>query len=225
MRLVNKIVILFAVIAACSASMDAQYYQMANQLQQMIRPALTGGLNYKGFVDASYLQGFGDRNASFAEISTTQGFKYADWFFMGVGAGVEVVMTNPQTQFSDWGGVTDDFDRHKGHSKTGWIIPLYTDFRFNIGKPSDIGFYIDLRLGASFLLSDRYLEIGDGYLTNSECFYFRPSIGMRIPMSMTNTRQALNIGISYQLMTSNYWYYHSSDITLKSIGVTIGFEW
>lgn len=217
-------------VLACSGTAGAQYYQMANQLQQLISPALSRSLNYKGFVDASYLKGLGTRNADYLEITTTQGFKYADWFFMGVGAGVEVVFANPQSQFNDWNAPAGDldfdgFDRHKGHTKTGWVIPLFTDFRFNIGKPKDVGFFIDLRLGCSFLLSDKYLEIGDGYMTNSECFYLRPSLGMRIPLNADKPRQAVNIGVSYQLTTSDYWYYHSSSTTLNAVGVSIGFEW
>lgn len=222
-RLGMALAVVMGMMSATAA--HAQYYQMANQLQQLIGPALSGGMNYRGFVDGSYLKGVGDRNADYLEITTTQGMKYADWFFMGVGAGVEVVFTNPKSQFTDWAGVQGGFDASKGHSRTGWVIPLFTDFRFNIGKPADVGFFIDLRLGCSFLLSDKYLEIGDGYMTNSECFYLRPSVGIRIPVSSTNTKQAVNVGVSYQLTTSNYWYYHTSKSTLNGIGVNIGFEW
>ena len=158
--------IIIGLISAGAAK--AQYYQLANQVTQLIRPAISGGLNYKGYVDGAYLKGIGNRNADYLEITTTQGFRYADWFFMGVGAGVEAVFTNPTSQFSDWNAVTDGFNRNKGHSRTGWVIPLFTDFRFNIGKPSEVGFYIDLRIGCSFLLSDKYLEIGDGYMNYSE---------------------------------------------------------
>lgn len=230
MKSFRKTIAAIVLAASFAGVAQAQYYQMANQLQQLITPALSRSLNYKGFVDASYLKGVGNRNADYLEVTTTQGFKYADWFFMGVGAGVEVVFSNPKTQFTDWGNPMpgmdfDGIDPHKGHTKTGWVIPLFTDFRFNIGKPSDVGFFIDLRLGCSFLLSDKYLEIGDGYMTNTECFYLRPSLGMRIPVSNVNPRQAVNIGVSYQLTTSDYWYYHSSSTTLNAIGVNIGFEW
>ncbi|MDE6527680.1 MAG: hypothetical protein K2L78_01365 [Muribaculaceae bacterium] len=230
MKGLGKIIAAILVAASSVGVARAQYYQMASQLQRVISPALSRSLNYKGFVDASYLKGVGNRNADYLEVTTTQGFKYADWFFMGVGAGVEVVFSNPKSQFTDWdspldGVDFDGFDRHKGHTRTGWVIPLFTDFRFNIGSPADVGFFVDLRLGCSFLLSDKYLEIGNGYMTNTECFYLRPSLGIRIPVSASNPRQAVNIGISYQLTTSDYWYYHSSSSTLNSVGVNIGFEW
>lgn len=203
------------------ASASAQYYEMANQLQRIITPALTGGFNYKGFVDASYLKGLGDKNADFLELTTTQGFTYSSWFFMGVGAGVEVIFTNPHENANPW---QYDYDYSKGHSKTGWIIPLYTDFRFNIGDAANTSFFIDVRIGASFLLSNKYLEIGDGFLSNNEHFYLKPALGIRIPMNDSG-KQALNVGLSYQLMTSNYWYRDSRDITLNSLGVSLGFEW
>lgn len=203
----------------------AQYYQMANQLGQLIAPALSGSFHYKGFVDASYLYGVGSRQASYVEVITTQGMRYSDCFFMGVGAGVQAIISDPKSTFNDWDNVYDGFDRFHGRTKTGWVIPLFTDFRFTLGDQISIGMFIDLRLGCSFLLSNDYLEIGNGYMTNSECFYLRPSFGMRIPVNINNPKQALNIGVTYQLITSNYWYYHSSKSTLSAFGVTFGFEW
>lgn len=214
--------------AGSAAGASAQYYQIANQVQQLITPALSGSLNYKGYVEASVLKGIGERNADFFEITTTQGFKYADWFFMGVGAGVEAILTNPQSTFSDWdnpGSPSWGLDSSRSRSKTGWLIPLFTDFRFNIGSPASVGFYIDLRVGATFLVSDNYLEIGRGLMTRSECFYLKPSAGLRIPLGNNDTRRALDIGVSYQFTSTRYWYYYSSDMSLNSLGVTIGFEW
>lgn len=78
------------VLAAPKAS--AQYYEIATQLPQLISPALSGSLNYKGFVELSGTAGIGNNRVNDIGISTTQGFRYASWFFMGVGAGVDVVM-------------------------------------------------------------------------------------------------------------------------------------
>lgn len=225
MKLIKRMLVLAAVSAACATGASAQYLQVADQIGRMITPALSGGFNYKGYVEASYLKGVGSKNADFVEITTTQGFRYADWFFMGVGAGVEAVMTNPRSNFNDWENATTYFNRDKETGKTGWVIPLYTDFRFTFGGDDDLAFFIDLRLGASFLVSNRYLSIGDGYMTSSENFYLRPSLGMRIPISDKNKKQAINLGVTYQLITSNYWYYSSSSTTLSAVGVTIGFEW
>lgn len=219
-------------IAALAAAMfiglgaaQAQYYQIANQIPQMLSPALTGGFNYKGFVDASYIAGIGDRKADFLEFTTTQGLRYSSWFFMGVGAGVDILFSNTNDNYNpgQW-RPSDGFDTSKGHTKTVCMIPLYSDFRFTIGDQKSTSFFIDLRVGASFLVGNNYVEIGDGYLTNSQCFYLKPSVGLRIPLNESG-KQALNVGLTYQLLTSDYWYRSSSNVTLNSFGATVGFEW
>lgn len=109
------------------------------------------------------------------------------------------------------------------------MIPVFTDFRFNIptGKsPSAASLFVDLRLGATWLVGNRYLRTDDGWLSNNTNFYFRPAIGARIPVNSRNPRQAVNIGVAYLLITSgnNYWYYDHS-VTLSAIGATVSFEW
>lgn len=208
---------------------SAQYYQIANQLPQMIKPALVGGLNYKGYVEAGYMGGVGDKKADFVDISTTQGFRYADWFFIGVGAGVDILMSHTD---DDWGNGWNGNPGYEGYykhtdTKTAVMVPLYTDFRFNVGNSqgSVASFFADIRIGASFLMGDDYVRIGNGYLTRSECFYLKPTIGIRIPVGSSNVKQAINIGVSYQLLTQNYWSYYSNSTTLSSFGASIGFEW
>lgn len=212
-------------LSAAAIPAKAQYYEIANQLPQLIRPALSGSFNYKGFVEGSYLAGVGGRRASTIDISTTQGFQYASWFFMGVGAGVDIMTTSTSDNWGD-GWTSNGWQRHSD-TKTGVLIPLYTDFRFNIGSGAgnSVSVYIDARIGAAFLLGNDYLRIGDGYITRNECFYLRPSIGVRIPVSSSNPKQAFNIGASYQLLTQNYWYGYNSDIALSSVGATISYEW
>ncbi|MDE6271149.1 MAG: hypothetical protein K2M12_09900, partial [Muribaculaceae bacterium] len=134
------------------------------------------------------------------------------------------VMTNPNGNGADWNSRPSSFDSSRGHGKTGCMIPLFSDFRFNIGGQQSTSFFIDLRLGASFLVSNNYLEIGDGYLTKSECFYFKPTLGMRIPLNDSG-KQAVNVGVSYMLTTNSYWYNYYSNVSLSSIGLSVGFQW
>ncbi|MDE6465659.1 MAG: hypothetical protein K2L44_03015 [Duncaniella sp.] len=84
-----RLLSLVLLLVVCGGSVSAQYYQIASQIPELIQPALMGGLNYKGYVDGSYVVGMGNRRADFLELSTSQGFCYSSWFFMGVGAGVE----------------------------------------------------------------------------------------------------------------------------------------
>ena len=222
MKMINRIIIAAAILmGTATTTAHAQYYQLANQATNMISTALSGGVNYRGYADVGYLAGLGDKRADILSISTTQGVKFSNTFFMGVGLGVDVMFCDVAdvSRPPQWG--PDD----KGFTETGVAIPLFTDFRLNFGAPGSVGFYADLKIGASFLVGNDYIRVGDGYLTNSESFYLKPAIGMRIPVSGGNSKYAFNVGVNYQLTTSNYWYVNSNNITLSSLGVNVGFEW
>lgn len=212
--------LLFALLPFKSS---AQYYQIANQLTSLISPALSGSLNYKGFVEFSGLAGLGHDRANDIGISTTQGFQYSSWFFMGVGLGVDVVMANQPEGWQAQPGY--DYMYH-GSSKTKAMVPVFSDFRFNIGDRNSTSFFVDLKLGAAWLIGSKYLRMADGCMSNSTQFFLRPTIGLRIPVSSNDTRHAFNIGVTYQLLTSNNnYYWNSNSLTLNNIGMTVGYEW
>lgn len=230
MKLYKKALLCGALALAGTGAANAQYYQMVNQATNMLQTAAIGGFNYRGMVDVAYTAGIGNNGCGSLEFSTTQGVKYADWFFMGVGAGVNIMFAGDNNQQpgdmrnDHWG---DGWNANNGYRDTGVLIPLFTDFRFLIGGERNVGFFIDIKAGASFLVGKDYLRTPDGYLDNSEGFYFKPSLGIRVPLSRTNTKQAFNVSASYQLITNDYWdwsgYY--SGTTVNSLGVTLGFEW
>ena len=210
---------------------SAQYYEIANQLPSLISPILQGGVNYKGFVELSGTAGIGDSRANFVGISTSQGFRYADWFFMGVGIGVDVAIARDQDRsqiqprdygYNDYPGYWDH-----SYSKTKCMIPVFTDFRFNIGGMQNTSCFIDLKVGAAWLIGNSYLGLSNGACLNTDTqFYLKPTVGVRIPVNKQNPNQAFNIGVTYQLLTSNnnyYWY--DNGVTLSNIGVTVGYEW
>lgn len=203
---------------------EAQYYEIANQAVNMLRPALSGSLNYKGFISAGYLKGIGQYNADVLNFSTSQGFTYSSWFYMGVGAGVDVLFSHTDNDFGNWTNPDPEYTLH-GSTATGCMIPLFTDFRFNIGKPQSAAFYIDVKVGCSFLVGKDYLRVNDGFITSQQYFYLRPSLGVRIPTNSKNTKQAFDIGVDYQLLTSNYWNSWNRNVTLNALGVNIAYEW
>lgn len=216
--------LLAGVAMLCAQPAEAQYYEIANQLPSLISPALSGSFNYKGFVDASGIAGVGNDKANFISLSTTQGFQYASWFFMGAGLGVDVVMAPDPNNYT--GANPPDWYGHSA-SKTMAMIPVFSDFRFNIGNPGGVTAFIDLKLGATWLIGNDYLALPNGRLTGGTQFYFKPSIGIRVPINSANSKQAVNFGLSYQLVTSNnyYSYWNNNSVTLNGIGATIGFEW
>ena len=222
-RYFTYLIISFCFITISSLPANAQYYEIANRIPSLIQPALSGSMRYKGFIEGGYAKSLGNYDADFLEFSTSQGFQYTSWFYMGIGIGVDVLFSHKN---DNWGAGWEDPDYGAGkNTTTAAMLPLFTDFRFNLGNGGGASFFIDLKLGCSFLLSNKYISIGNGYLTNQEYFYLRPSIGIRIPTNTKNPKQAFDLGISYKLLTSNYWNSWNKDITLNSLGVTAAFEW
>lgn len=219
-RIIPFLILLAAIVPLRSA---AQYYQIANQLQQVITPALSGSLNYKGFVEMSGLAGLGHNRANVIDFSTTQGFQYSSWFFMGVGLGIDIVMAQ---QPEGWTPDPDYGYMSRSNAQTKVMIPVFSDFRFNIGDRATTSFFIDIKLGAAWLMGSDYLRMADGFLSNSTQFYMRPTVGLRIPVSRERPDNAVNVGLTYQLITSNNNYYWSSrSLSLNNLGLSVAYEW
>lgn len=206
----------------------AQYYEMVNGLQNAISPILSGSGNYQGSIEAGYSHILSHYKGDFIELSTSQGYRYSSWFYMGAGLGLDVLFAHKNSDWSSTLTPPPGIIGGKKVTEKAFMLPIFTDFRFNIGKnnsASTPSFYLDLKIGCSFLLSNKYIAIGEGYLTNREYFFLRPSIGVRIPVNKKNAKQAVDIGVSYKLLTSNYWVNYNNNITLQSIGANLAFEW
>ncbi len=218
-----KYIAVGAAMICGSACASAQWYELANQIPQMIQPALTGGFNYKGFVETDFVAGVGNHSVHFLGFSTSQGLRYSNWFYMGVGLGLDVVFSNADdTPIPSDPYYGPDFtDR-----TTGVMLPIFTDFRFNVGNQKGVSFYADIKLGCSFLIGNSYMRVDHGWLTSREYFLLKPNIGVRIPVMKNDSRKAFDIGLTYQLLTSNYWWYNATDnITLNALGITVAYEW
>lgn len=220
-------VIALTALFASAPQAQAQYYEIASQIPDLLSPALSGSLRYKGFVEGSGLGGIGTNRANFLGVSTTQGFQYSSWFFMGVGVGVDVAMSQVESEYGNYD--SDDAPSYYYHetAKTKVMIPVFTDLRFNIGNASAIAAYIDLKFGATWLMGNSFLRLQNGCLGTSTQFYFKPSVGVRIPVSKSHPQQAINIGVTYQLITSNnnYAWVNNNSVTLNNLGASIAFEW
>lgn len=217
-------VVVGMIIFGVGQQAKAQYYEIANQLPGVISPALSGSMNYKGFIELSGVAGFGDNRANIIGVTTSQGFQYSSWFFMGAGLGVEVAMTNSDMLSSDVGQARY---REHSNSSTKVMIPVFSDFRFNFGNTGGVSFFADVKLGAIWLIGNSYLRLQEGCMTGDAQFYCKPALGVRIPVSSTNQRHAVNIGVAYELITSdnNYNYWNDNNITLNCLGVSLSFEW
>lgn len=212
-------------MASLPITVDAQVYEAISTIRSVISPALSGSGRYKGYVEGGYSHTIGKYNGDFIELSTTQGYQYNNWFFMGAGLGVDLLLSHPGSHWNE--GMNTPPPGQRGYSKTAPMLPLFADFRFLIanGNSSNISFFLDLKIGCSFLLTNKMIAIGDGFLTNREYFFLDPSIGLRLPCNKNNPRQAVDVGVKYKLLTSDYWYNYNNNITLQSIGAFIAFEW
>lgn len=202
---------------------NAQIYETINTLRSVISPALSGSGRYKGYVEAGYSHTLSHYNGDFATITTSQGYQYNNWFYMGAGLGLDMLFSHKNTHWGE--NMTTPPPYNRKVATTAPMLPLFADFRFLIGDTSNISFFLDLKVGCSFLLTDRLIAIGDGYLTNKEYFFLDPSIGLRVPCNKKKPKQAVDVGVQYKLLTSNYWYNYNNNITLQAIGAYIGFEW
>lgn len=218
MKKKSTLLLLTLVMLLMPFNAKAQYTSIVNQAANILQTAVVGGLRYKGFVDVSYTTGIGELKANFAGISTIHGFQYADWFFMGAGLGVDYVYSTPEKIYD---GIIGG-----GHGvrKSGAMVPIFTDFRFSLGSKTSPSFFIDIKAGGSFLIGKNYLAIENGYINGSEYFMLKPSLGIRVPVGQTG-KQAVNLGVTYQLLTCNYWYNYSNSSTLSSLGATLSYEW
>lgn len=217
--------ILLSVMLSVAISANAQYSDIANGITNVLMPAISGSSSYKGFVEADYTQGVGRYRSNFATLSTSQGYQVNSWFFMGAGIGVDLMWSYVS---DDWGNgwSSSNMDRYDDtYVSRAVMIPVFTDFRFNIGPRNAASFFIDLKVGASFLANNKSVKIRNGYLTNTSYFFFQPAIGVRIPVNSNNYKQAFNIGVHYRLLTSDYWSGYQSSIVQNGLGAHIGFEW
>ncbi len=217
MKKIGKYILATLLLSSASGA-NAQYYAIADRLADMITPAIFGGFSYRGLVEVSAIKGIGENNGDFVGISTSQGFKYADWLFIGVGAGVDGLFTHVDNFYAD---------HLESTTKSGLIVPLFTDFRLTFGDPSNVNYYIGTKIGCSFLVSDESIRVNRGYISSDECFYLKPSVGIRIPAGTTD-HNAVTFAVSYQLITpgyERYEYHDSQSISLNGFGISIGYEW
>ena len=147
---------------------------------------------------------------------------------MGAGIGVDLVTSSLSTGRMDYGLPDYNYGYPPSMNKTKAMIPIFSDFRFTLGNPANLGFYIDIKAGATWLVGSSYLQLNNGALSNSAKFLLRPSIGFRVPTNKNNLKQAFNIGVTYQLITAdNSWGYWSNNYgpTLSSLGASVSYEW
>lgn len=204
---------------------SAQFGEIVNGLTNMALPILRQGAGYKGYLEADYTMGVGNYRTNFISFATSQGYKVNKWLYIGAGVGVDLLWSTINNGWgSDWAADNPDWVAHE-KTTSAWMIPVFTDFRFILPGMTDTSFFFNVRLGAAFLCSDSYVQIRNGYLTDNKYFYMQPAFGLRIPICKTKPKQAVDIGIHYRLMTSDYWSVWQYSAAINGLGLNISYEW
>ena len=59
MKQLKRLILILVISLSFTGVAKAQFYEIANQIPQLLSPALSGNFNYKGYVEVSYLKGVG----------------------------------------------------------------------------------------------------------------------------------------------------------------------
>lgn len=163
------------------------------------RSSGSGGENeitgYRGFADMGYTVGIGEWKAGRIEVTTSHGYQFTPYLFMGGGTGIHYYCTD-------------------GAEET--VVPLFVDFRANFIKGKIVPF-ARIKAGYSFDTSESFEGLGF-YIAPSAGVKFMVSDNFAINFSLGYTSQLVD---SYY---EDYYYEYSSTENLGGITFKTGFE-
>lgn len=211
--------IFLTAVASLVASAQSAFYNAMNSA------AWSGG-KYKGFIEAGALKGVGSHNMDMIDILTTHGALIGDSFFVGAGLGATILLTDNELDTRS--------ERYNDVTTKAVMIPLYADMRYTFGSyDATIRPFVDLKLGASLLVSNDYVAVGDRYIDNDRAMaYISPTFGVRFS---TSAGIGINLGVTYNLISQRLYYYDDYDYyyhyynydgaILHAIGARLQIEW
>ena len=128
---------------------------------------------YRGFVDLEYYKSIDAISRNHYGISTSHGYQFKPWLFVGAGAGIKLSHKKHY----------ENFDRPP---KDFYMFPVFADVRFDLLK-NKFSPFLDCRVG--YTLGNKAY----GVMLN-------PSLGCRIGLS---NRLAINATIGYSLQSTD----------------------
>lgn len=150
---------------------------------------------YKGFVDLGYTFGIGDYSINRLEITTSHGFQFNPYIFLGGGTGI-----------------------HYFHESQSAAMPLFADFRVNF-KQGPVVPFAGLKMGYTVMLSDDIEDLGF-YCAPSVGVKFMMNHRMALNLSLGYTVQLFDY--YYNDYYSHYYYYATEN--LSGISLKLGLE-
>lgn len=167
------------------------------------------GNGYRGFADFGYTVGVGDYEFGRFEVSTTQGYQFNPYFFVGGGVGFHFM------QSYETAGMEIALDKRDAKVS----IPLFADLRGTFSKRKFAPF-IDLKAGY--------------FLTNNDGLYGNISVGCRMTVKRKQA-VSLSVGYTYEKLefetfdrfmnsTSMNYTRSSRKLDCEGISIKIGYE-
>lgn len=164
---------------------------------------------YRGFADFGYTVGVGDYEFGRFEVSTTQGYQFNPYFFVGGGVGFHFM------QSYETAGMEIALDKRDAKVS----IPLFADLRGTFSKRKFAPF-IDLKAGY--------------FLTNNDGLYGNISVGCRMTVKRKQA-VSLSVGYTYEKLefetfdrsmnsTSMNYTRSSRKLDCEGISIKIGYE-
>ena len=167
---------------------------------------------YTGLVETGYSFGFGNYGMNNWDLNVINGYKFNPCFSLGLGIGYRYYYKkeydpNFNTEVKSWYG----------------MVPIFLDFRTALTK-KDVSPCLSLGLGYSFGgRPNEIMEIGH------VGFFLNGAAGLRFKLS---DKTALTTGIVYTLQRvdagfygnnhSGNSYYGTEDVTMNSLGISLG---
>lgn len=156
---------------------------------------------YRGFVDFGYTIGTGDYNLGRLELTTSHGYHFNPYIFLGAGTGFHYYCTDEADEF---------------------VIPVFADFRANFIKGPIVPF-ATLKLGYSFTTSE-FDNLGV-YLAPAIGVKFMLHNKQALSVSLGYTCQWTKIDEYYEYDPySSYPHYYSGTLNLSGLSLKLGFE-
>lgn len=164
---------------------------------------------YRGFANFGYTVGVGDYEFGRFEVSTTQGYQFNPYFFVGGGVGFHFM------QSYETAGMEIALDKRDAKVS----IPLFADLRGTFSKRKFAPF-IDLKAGY--------------FLTNNDGLYGNISVGCRMTVKRKQA-VSLSVGYTYEKLefetfdrfmnsTSMNYTRSSRKLDCEGISIKIGYE-
>lgn len=164
------------------------------------------GPRYRGFVDGTFIKGndgfYEDFNMQGGGFTTTHGFQFNRYIFVGGGVGYYCIKRNPDICCANW---WSDYDYNSNKEKYN-VVPLYTDFRVQMAR-SRVSPFFDAKVGAS--------------ISNDVGFFASPSFGLRVGIK---DNLGVNITLGYTVMSGLYQVYYDTPCYTHSMNISLGID-